>query len=67
MTIKCRFCDKSLGNADYRATVHTNAYHDVISKIHEKIDHWDKDMIVDIHPRHIGKFVAEELKSLLEK
>ena len=38
MKIKCPFCTKELGNADYRATVHTNAYHDLREKIHEKIE-----------------------------
>ena len=36
MKIKCPFCNKELGNADYRATVHTNAYHDLRKKIHKK-------------------------------
>jgi hypothetical protein len=68
MTVKCPFCTKELGNADYRATVHTNAYHELREKIHEKIESLQNRELVtaDLVQNMTDDKLLQELKSILE-
>jgi len=61
----CPVCyEHQSANEYYRMTVHTNEYHKLLFKIHEKIEYWEKEESKASYSMYALEI--EILKSLLE-
>lgn len=69
MKMKCPFCNTETVNEFHRAAVHTKTYHDLLFKIHEKIEELgkvEKEQGWIVADRHEVFDKIKILKSLLE-